>query len=81
MKEKEVTEESSYDNLPDVMVKSESAIPQAVITSSRVASETTLLTPAQTYFADEKISIPESETVCVLFFSFLLFLFNLRDFF
>lgn len=41
------------------------AVPAVVVTSggSIAASESTLLTPAQTYFADEKIVIPEVESV------------------
>lgn len=42
----------------------EAAIPTAIIVSnSSMPSETTLLTPAQTYFADEKIQIPETDHV------------------
>lgn len=37
--------------------------PAAIVASSNsIPSESTLLTPAQTYFADEKIHIPEDET-------------------
>lgn len=47
--------------------------PVAVVgSSSSIPSENTLLTPAQTYFADEKIQIPDIEKV----FNSIAFLIN-----
>lgn len=43
----------------------EGATPTAIISSSTttMATESSLLKPTQTYFADEKIPIPESQSV------------------